>query len=142
MYNGRRSVQLTVKDIRNALSNSNSVWRDVERLNGMNVGEKDIPSRDHTAAVYRYLQKAVSSGSCSFDITTLPDRISQNQEIEISNGAVYLSLLALEELGVLNFEKEGRNIRKLQLNSQTKVDLGDSEILKKYKEKAGELMCV
>ena len=142
VYNGRRSVQLTVKDIRNALSNSNSVWRDVERLNGMNVGEKDIPSRDHTAAVYRYLQKAVSSGSCSFDITTLPDRISQNQEIEISNGAVYLSLLALEELGVLNFEKEGRNIRKLQLNSQTKVDLGDSEILKKYKEKAGELMCV
>ncbi len=142
VYNGRRSVQLTVKDIRNTLSDSNAVWRDIERVNEMNVSEKDIPLRDHTAAVYRYLKKAVSSGVCSFDITTLPARISQKQQIEISNGAVYLSLMVLEELGVLKFEKEGRNIRKLQLNSQIKVDLGDSEILKKYKEKAGELMCV
>ncbi len=142
VYNGRRSVQLTVRDIRNTLNNSNAVWRDIERINEMNANEKDIPLRDHTAAVYRYLQKAVSSGSCSFDITTLPARISRKQQIEISNGAVYLSLMALEELGVLKFEKEGRNIKKLQLNSQIKVDLGDSLILKKYKEKAGELMCV
>ena len=141
-YNGRKSVQLIVKDIRNALSCSNFVWRDIERLKAMNVQEKDIPTRDHTAAVYRYLQKATSLGFCSFDITTLPTRISQKQQIEITNGAVYLSLMALEELGVLTFESEGRNIRKVQLNSQIKVDLGDSEILKKYKEKAGELMCV
>lgn len=142
VYNCRRSVQLTIKDIRNALSNSNAVWRDIERLNGMDVLQKDIPLREHTAAVYRYLQKAVSSGISSFDLTTLPARISRSQQIEISNGAVYLSLMALEELGVLNFEREGRNIRKLRLNSQMKVDLGDSQILKKYKEKAGELMCV
>ena len=142
VYNGRRSVQLIIKDMRNTVSDSNSVWRDIERLNGMDVCEKDIPSRDHTVAVYRYLQKSLAAGVCSFDITTLPARISQKQQVEISNGAVYLSLMALEELGVLGFEKEGRNIRKLQLNSQIKVDLGDSVVLKKYKEKAGELMCV
>ncbi len=142
VYNGRRSIQLIIKDIRNNLSDSNSVWRDVERLKQFNVSEGDIPNREHTAAVYRYLQKAVTIGIYSFDITTLPARISRKQQIEISNGAVYLSLTALEELGVLKFEKEGRYIKNLQLNSQIKVDLGDSVILNKYREKAGELMCV
>ena len=142
VYNGRRSVQLIIKDIRNNLSDSNSVWRDIECLKKLDVSAADIPSRDHTAAVYRYLQKAVATGVCSFDITTLPARISSIQQIEISSGAIYLSLMALQELGVLIFEEDGRNIRKVQLNSQTKVDLGDSLILKKYKEKAGELMCV
>ncbi len=142
VFNGRRSVQLIIKDIRNNLTDSNVIWRDIERLKQFNVSEKDIPTREHTAAVYRYLQKAVTSGVCSFDITTLPARISQIQKIEISNGAVYLSLTALEELGILKFEKEGRSIKNLQLNSQIKVDLEDSVILNKYREKAGELMCV
>ncbi len=141
-YNGRQSVQLSLKDVRFSRRDAKFIVADLEKAEQGALSREDVPSRADAAAVYRYLQKALAGGAQAFDIASIPGRISKDQNYSISVGAVYYVLEVLKELGVLEFITEDRYIKELKINSEKRVNLDDSRLLCEIKEKAGEMACV
>ena len=141
-YNGRQSVQLSLKDIRLSRREAKYMVADLEKAERGVVAKADVPSRADAAAVYRYLQKSLAAGARAFDLAALPARILNDQRYQISAGAVYYALEVLKELGVLEFAAEGRCIRELKINADKRVNLDDSKLLCEIKRKAGEMACV
>ncbi len=141
-YNGRQSVQLSIKDVRYSMQTIGEKAGSLPRLECEAVSALDVPDRRHTVALYRYLRRQSSKGMTSFDFLTLPARIACEQQCEISIGAVYYSLEILKELGILNYQRSDSIITNLCINAEKRVHLEDSELLKRIAGKAGESVCV
>lgn len=141
-YNGRQNVQLSLKDIRFNKRETQQFIVDYKRIERGKAVVRDIPNRTETAAVYRYLQSFLAEGGKHLDLLTLSGRIEEFQGIRLSFGVIFHSLEALRELGVLEYERNGLEIRNLEIHSEHRVNLEDSLILKNIKREAGEMACV
>ncbi len=141
-YNGRQSVQLSLKDVHFSRREAKCIVADLKKVEHGSVSRSDVPSRADAAAVYRYLQKALAGGAQTFDIASLPGRILHDQQCRVSVGAIYHALAVLKELGVLEFDLEGYCIKALKIHAEKRVNLDDSKLLCKIKEKVGEMACV
>ena len=138
-YNGKQSVRLLIKDIRFSESKSVGLHQKMKSFQRLELSSADVPNRGDTVAVYRYFKKQEGIGVQKFDIYTLPERINSDQQWKCSLGAVYFSMRILRELGVLEYQHSGAIISGVQLHSEKRVNLEDSEILKEIREKAGEI---
>lgn len=141
-YNGRQSVQLSIKDMRYAEERSQRIEKELNRIRTGALTGKDIPSREDAALIYRYLQKQTAQGPCSFDFYTLQSRIAREQDGSITVGALYHGLKILAELEVLSYLEDGSLLRNVSVHGERKVCLDDSELLRELKGKAGAAVCV
>ncbi len=142
VYNGRQSVQLSVKDIRYAEERCRKVSKVLRRIKRGDLLPEDVPGRAEAAVLYRYLQKQVADKPMSFDFYTLPERIAKDQHCEVPAGALYHALKILGELGVLSYTADGTVFGNLTVHSEKKVHLEDSGILNEIAGKAGAAVCV
>lgn len=142
-YNGRQSVQFSVKDICYALDKCGSVMKELSRIEEGDFVAKDIPFRRHTAAVYRYLQRQIAKGVTAFDFCALSERIMQMQQCkDITVGGIYFSFKILRELGVLNYSEIGTLMIGMQIRAEKKVNLEESTVLRDLRRRVGERTCV
>ena len=131
-YNGRQSVQLSVKDVCYHSKNTEAYLCDLKKNQAGKVSKKDVPHRNHTAVVYRYLHKQLSAGVCAFDLFQLTERLN------LSVGVIYHSMLILRELGILSFAINDNVFSAVQIHGETRADFESSLILSELKKKAGE----
>ncbi len=141
-YNGRQSVQLSIKDLRYAEKRSKKTAEELRRIETEALRPEDIPTREDAALLYRYLQKQVLNKPMSFDFYALFDRILKEQHSVISVGALYYSLKILGELGVLDYTADGNIFHNLTIHGEKKVCLEDSELLREIKGRGGVAACV
>ncbi len=141
-YNGRQSVQLSIKDLRYAEKRSQKTLDELHRIEKGALRPEDIPSRNDAALLYRYLQKQVAKNPVSFDFYALFDRIMKEQPSAVTVGALYYSLKILFELSVLDYTADGHIFHHLTIHGEKKVCLEDSEILREIKGKVGAAACV
>ncbi len=137
-FNGRRNVQLLLKDMRYNSAQGAQIHKDLLRLKRMQLRSLDVPERDDAVVVYRYLKRALKNGSRSFDLHTLQERIFKNFECRITIGKIYFSLETMRDLGVLEYDINDFILSNLVINSEKRVDLNDSLFLKQLIRKAGE----
>ena len=66
----------------------------------------------------------------------MPERIVREHQIRVSLRKIYYSLLILQELGILEFRLKDSILSELDLHPELRVNLDDSVILQKLKERA------
>lgn len=137
-YNGRQSVQLSLKDMRSSCREDRRILQEMERVQADRLALEDVPSRDDAVALYLYLKKQVDMGKNSFDFYSMPAAIQRNQGAALSFGKTYHALRILKEMGVLEYEWEEGMISRMMIHPEVRVSLRDSEILREIKRKAGE----
>ncbi len=139
-YNNRRSVQFLVKDVRYNKRQADQMRAIMHRIRKGKILKEDIPSRDQSGAVYRFLRRQLCKGIHSFDLFALPAHIEEDQRHIISAGTIYHSLEILKELGILEYtnEKGSSYYSNLTVHSERRVNFADSAILKNIQRKAGE----
>ncbi len=134
-YNSHKSVRLLVKDIRF----SADFEEDMKRLKSHEICSSDIPSREDTAALFRFLKKQIDIGARQLDFYTFPKRIEAEGFRKLSLGAIYFSMRILKELGVLEYQHDGSVVSNLKIHCEKKVSLEDSSIRTEIMRKAGEM---
>ena len=138
-YNGRQSVQISIKDLHYAEERCEKAMADIQRIESDDITACDVPERKHTALVYRFLERQIAKGIVSFDIFALQNQMVQfYQGADISTGKIYFSLMILQELGVLAFNKADNLLLNLHINCDKRVRLEDSKVLKAISLKAGD----
>ncbi|MBQ7095338.1 MAG: single-stranded-DNA-specific exonuclease RecJ [Clostridia bacterium] len=137
-YNGRQSVQLSLKDVRSSRCGEKSVREQMGRLSAGAVYSEDVPSRDDAVALYLYLKRQVEKERLKLDFYTLPEYIEKEQRYNLSYTKTHYSLEILRELGVIEYESDGVYISELKIYPEVRVSLRDSEILRNISKKAGE----
>lgn len=137
-YNGRQSVQLTIKDMRYSAALCAPMKTEIRRLKEEQILPADIPSREDAVALYRFLYLKMQQGVNSFDFYTLPGRIACAQQRRLTVGNIFYALQILKELGILEYSLEDQELKNLHIHTEKRVSFGDSEILKNITEKAGD----
>ena len=137
-YNGRQSVQLSLKDMRSSCREDQRISREIERIQEDRILAEDIPTRDDAVALYLYMKKKIGAGKNCIDFYALPAAIQKEQRVALSYGKTYFALKALKELGVLEYESDGFKLSHLKIHPEIRVSFRDSEILRSIKRKAGE----
>lgn len=128
-YNGRQSLQLTVRDLCYGLDRRLAAEEELKRT--------EVPGREDAAAVYLFLKKRIQRGLSCYEFYALPDHIAAEGK-RLSAGKVHLVLRILRELGVLDYEEDGAQLLSLAVHPEIRVNLQDSAILKEITGKAGE----
>lgn len=138
-WNGRKSVQLIVRDIRLSVEKQAERDRDAERFveiwNGASFSaEEDIlPSRDDFAAVYTLVRRSVRAGA---DTLTHRAILSQLSGYAGHIGYIKLKLIIriLQEVNLLGIEEVGEEIYRFHLQyTKTKTDLEKSNLLRRLR---------
>ncbi len=138
-WNGRKSVQLIVRDIRLTGESLSAAQDEAERFAAIWAGapfaaEEDIlPSRDDFAAVYTLVRRAVRAGN-----DTLTHRGILSRLVGYSGKIGYIKLKfiirILQELNLLGIEEVGEEVYRFRLQfSQTKTDLEKSNLLRRLR---------
>ncbi len=141
-YNGRKNVQLSIKDVRCGSEKRRHYEKELLRLERGEVHSEDVPTRDELGLLYRYLYKSVNAGFTSFDLFMLPEQMEKERMGDLSFGSLYYAFKVLGELGVLTFHEADSCILNVQIHAEHRVELESSEVLKSIREKAGEMACV
>ena len=138
-WNGRKSVQLIVRDIHLSGVALEGAAQNADRFAEIWVGapftaEEDIlPSRDDFAAVYTLVRRAVRSGSDTLTHRGILSRLSGGQR---SIGYIKLKLIIriLQELNLLGIEEIEEEVYRFRLQfTQTKTDLEKSNLLRRLR---------
>lgn len=137
-YNGRQSVQLSLKDIRSSRCEEKKVKGQMRRIAEGKVYSEDLPSRDDAVALYLYLKKQVEQGRFKLDFYTMPEHIEREQRCTISYAKTHYALEVLRELGVIEYKSDSVYLSELKIHPEVRVSLRDSEILRNISHKAGE----
>lgn len=137
-YNGRQSVQLSLKDVRSSRCEEKKIREQMRRLSAGAVYSEDVPSRNDAVALYLYLKRQVEKEHLKLDFYTLPEYIEKEQRYNLSYTKTHHSLEILRELGVIEYESDGVYISELKIHPEVRVSLRDSEILRTISKKAGE----
>lgn len=138
-WNGRKSVQLIVRDIRLTGETLSVAQDEAERFSEIWAGapilpEEDVlPCRDDFAAVYTLVRRAVRAGN-----ETLTHRgiLSRLEGYSGKIGYVKLKFIIriLQELNLLGIEEIGEEVYRFRLQfSQTKTDLEKSNLLRRLR---------
>ena len=138
-WNGRKSVQLIVRDIRLSEEKLAERDRDFARFGeiwggALFTAEEDIlPSRDDFAAVYTLVRRSVRAGT---DTLTHRAILSQLSGYAGHIGYVKLKFIIriLQEMNLLGIEEIGEEIYRFHLQfTQTKTDLEKSNLLRRLR---------
>ncbi len=138
-WNGRRSVQLIVRDVRLAERERDLAETERRRYEEIRTGapfsesEGILPSRDDFAAVYTLVRRSVRSG-----MDTLTHRAILSLLSGYSGKIGYIKLKfiirILQELNLFGIEEPGDEVYKFHLHySNTKTDLEKSNLLRRLR---------
>lgn len=138
-YNGRRSVQLVVRDIRMAESANERLLKDRERFrriwNGENYTDDDIlPTRDDFIAVYTLVQRNVRAGMQEITHRALLAKLYASGSRHIGYVKLKLIIRVLQELNLLGIEEISEECYSFRCNyTDKKTDLDKSNILRRLR---------
>ena len=138
-YNGRRSVQLIVRDIRPAASASEQLTRERERFqriwNGENYTDDDVfPTRDDFVAVYTLVQRNVRAGMHEITHRALLAKLYAAGSGHIGYVKLKLIVRVLQELNLLGIEETSEECYSFRYNyADKKTDLDKSNILRRLR---------
>lgn len=138
-WNGRKSVQLIVRDIRLAGAALDGAAREAERFAEIWAGapftpEEDVlPSREDFAAVYTLVRRAVRAGGDTLSHRGLLSRLSGGS-VRIGYIKLKLIIRILQELNLLGIEETEEEVYRFRLQfTQTKTDLEKSNLLRRLR---------
>ncbi len=138
-WNGRKSVQLIVRDIRLTAPALSAAEEERERFAAVFAGapilpgEDIVPTREDFAAVYTLVRRAVRGGS---EVMTHRAILSQLSGYSGNIGYIKLKLIIriLQELNLLGIEEIEEEVYRFHLQfSQSKTDLEKSNLLRRLR---------
>ncbi len=139
-YNGRRSVQLIVRDVRLSVNMSEQETREKERFaaiwSGAAFSDEDIlPTRDDFAAVYTLVRKNVRMGVEEISHRALLAKLrSAAGAVKIGYVKLKMIIRILQELNLLGIEEVSEEYYHFRLNfSDKKTDLEKSNLLRRLR---------
>ena len=136
VWNGRKSVQMIVKDIVLSASELDSEECERERFSRIWNGEpfhdaSVVPTREDFAAVYVLVRKLVRSGNESVSHRFL---LAQLTEQHIGYVKLKFIIRILQEMNLLGIEEPEEEFYRFHLNfSQNKTDLEKSNLLRRLR---------
>ena len=132
---GKRTVQLTVRDLRSAererLESEAEEHRYHEIMNGDAFGAEEnvVPDRDDFAAVYTVIRRLVRSGNDTFSIRSMHAQLLA-AGYDIGHIKLRFIFSIFRELNILGIEEISKETYRFRLKfSTTKADLEKSNIL-------------
>ncbi|MCQ2386449.1 MAG: DHHA1 domain-containing protein, partial [Clostridia bacterium] len=135
-WNGRKTVQLIVRDIHSAEDGASSLERDKKRFEEIAAGayfseaENVVPVREDFAAVYTMLRKAVHCGTDVLSIRLMMSRL-KSDGIDIGYVKMKFIFRIFEELNLLGISEIAPDEYRFKLRfSGSKADLEKSNILR------------
>ena len=132
-YQGTRTVQLIVQDMREAAAYTEQCRRDRQRFEDIMAGaeiyagEHIVPDRDDIAQVYKLLRQEIRMGTHSFSLKSIMTKINGALSGELCIGYVKMRLILciLDELKICSVEEpdEGIYIIDIDFNApKTSID--------------------
>ena len=139
-WNGRRSVQVILRDIKHSKTEADELKRLKKRTDEIRQGEKFtkeedvLPSRDDFAAVYKYL---LGLQRCGVKTAAHKD-ICSKINVDGARGIGYIKLkvivMVMRELNIISIEEIREDLYRFDIKySSSKTDLEKSGILRKLK---------
>ena len=139
-YNGRRTVQMIVKDIRLSQNQLDSMQADADRFEQIWKGasfskEEDVlPSRADFAAVYTFVRQCVRNGVDSISHRAILIRMRSIPSCHINYIKLKCIIRVLQEMNVLGIDEYSKEAYSFRLHfSDEKVDLEKSNILRRLR---------
>lgn len=138
-WNGRKTVQLIVRDIRlsgkelSAAEDERARYEAIRSGESFTAEENVLPSREDFAAVYTLVRRSVRAGA---DTMTHRAILSQLAGYSGSIGYIKLKFIIriLQELNLLGIEETEEEIYRFRLQyTQTKTDLEKSNLLRRLR---------
>ncbi|MBE6693349.1 MAG: single-stranded-DNA-specific exonuclease RecJ [Ruminococcaceae bacterium] len=141
-YQGTRTVQLIIQDVREAVSYREECARHQARLEeilgGGSIleGEGIVPDRDDIAEVYKLLRQEVRMGAHSFSIKDLISKINGTSVGDVRIGYVKTKLILciLDELKICSVREPDDGIYIIDIDfNAPKTSIDSSELLQKLR---------
>ncbi len=139
-WQGRRSVQLIVKDIK--IANGKDEVKESERQRFKEIWNGDsfspeeniLPTRDDFALVYRFITNACRAGYNKISHREIISRLSRNSQ-NVSIGYIKLKIIIkiFHELNLIGIEEEQEELYTFTLRLVQKTDLDKSNLLKRLR---------
>ena len=142
-YQGTRSVQLIVQDIRESVSYAEQCSRDKQRFDDVMAGgeifadEQIVPDRDDIAQVYKLLRQEIRMGTHSFSLKSLMTKINGALSGELCIGYVKMRLILriLDELKICSVSEPDDGIYIIDIDfNAPKTSIDSSALLRSLRE--------
>lgn len=137
-FNGNRTVQLIVKDLRIAENYVRALDEDKLRFENILAGgaifedEDVVPQRADFVAFYNMIRRDVRFGADSFSLRALLSKMCQIEH-PVSYIKLKFLLMVMRELNILGVNEIENEYYVFSLNNNGKTDLDKSNILRKLK---------
>ncbi len=140
-WNGRRSVQIIIKDLRKSEEQKPTEMLLRERFDEIWAGaefsakEDVLPVRDDFANLYRFILASVREGITDFSVNDiLTSLIKQNRSCRIGYIKLRIMIKVMQEMNLLSIEElQDGCFRFAEYKRQGKVDLERSNLLRKLR---------
>ena len=139
-YNNIKKLQFIIRDIRYSSDILDELMREKDSCDALTAIAGSIPSRNEIAAVYKYLLAMKNKNKTSYDMFTLPRKISADTLINLNYSKVRYSVDILIELKVIDGGYKDDILEIRDINTKTKVNLLNSKILHTLEKQVGELV--
>lgn len=141
-YRGRESVQFIIKSMclskqyGTRIHTCHDIYMKHKNRGKLEKAELEaiIPVRDDFVATYRYLCSKTQRGINEFSLIKLARQVSWHSKREVNHAKMMICLEVMEENSLITYESFEKTIRVNINRGAPKIDLNDSEILKKLKE--------
>ena len=137
-YNGNRTVQMIVKDLRISENYTRSLEEDKLKYDRIISGESVadigdvIPTRADFVEFYNMIRRDIRFGNDSYSIRALMSKLEQNDH-PIGYVKLKFLLSVMKELNILSINEIEKEYYIFKLTNNGKTDLDRSSILKKLK---------
>lgn len=136
-YQGVRSVQLIVQDMREATSYTEQRRREADRLGEILAGgeiyadENIVPNRDDIARVYKLIRQEIRMGTHSFSVKGIISKINGAVSGELCIGYIKMRLILriLDELKICSVEEPDDGIYIIDIDFNAPKTSVDSSVL-------------
>lgn len=140
-YRGTRSVQLNLVDIRpcreerRKAEESLALYLKYAENDILTPAEADalLPNRTEFVAIWRYLSANAADGGLQEEFSCLYRKMIRASGMPISMARARICLDVFDEQGLIRLQKQQRSLNILLTSDGRKVDLDNSEIIKKLK---------
>ncbi len=139
-YNGKKSVQLIVKDLKISKEQTDNFKCEKSRFEAIKSGapfsknENIYPTRDDFAAVYKFVSASVRSGTDTISHRDICARVSRNYGVQMNYVKLKFIIMVMMEMNILTIEEISEELYHFVLHySSSKADLEKSNILRRLR---------
>ena len=139
-YNGRKSVQLIVRDLKPSCEDQLEFSAQSARFNEIRAGhsigrfENVVPTRDDFATVYKLVVSSVRAGADTLSHKDLCYKLSRIPGADIGYIKLKFIVMIMKELNILSIDEYENEVYKFSVHySSQKTDLEKSNLLKRLR---------